>query len=88
MSSHLSSAMSEVVIGTIAQLVTGVTAELHPQTLKLKWKDAGSLGSVSFLLPFFLCGAVDHYLLGWGTMASWLACVALGGARWLSCIPR
>ena len=54
-------------------------AELEPEVLKLKWKEAVSLGSVSFLVPFFLCAAIAHYLLGWGVMPSWLAGVALGG---------
>ena len=105
---RISSAMAEVVMGTIAQLILGATigsgvlgsdeswvkflsgvgvmlltflagAELEPEVLKLKWKEAVSLGSVSFLVPFFLCAAVAHYLLGWGVMPSWLAGVALGG---------
>ena len=54
-------------------------AELEPEVLKLKWREAASLGSVSFLVPFFLCAAMAHYLLGWGVMPSWLAGVALGG---------
>jgi Kef-type K+ transport system membrane component KefB len=105
---RISSAMAEVVMGTIAQLILGATigsgflgseeswvkflsgagvmlltflagAELEPDVLKLKWKEAVSLGSVSFLVPFFLSAAVAHYLLGWGVMPSWLAGVALGG---------
>jgi glutathione-regulated potassium-efflux system ancillary protein KefC len=105
---RISSAMAEVVMGTIAQLILGATiglgvlgsdeswvkflsgvgvmlltflagAELEPEVLKLKWKEAVSLGSVSFLVPFFLSAAVAHYLLGWGVMPSWLAGVALGG---------
>ena len=105
---RISSAMAEVVMGTIAQLILGATiglgvlgsdeswvkflsgvgvmlltflagAELEPDVLKLKWKEAVSLGSVSFLVPFFLCAGVAHYLLGWGVMPSWLAGVALGG---------
>ena len=105
---RISSAMAEVVMGTVAQLILGATigsgflgseetwvkflsgvgvmlltflagAELEPDVLKLKWREAVSLGSVSFLVPFFLCAAVAHYLLGWGVMPSWLAGVALGG---------
>jgi Kef-type K+ transport system membrane component KefB len=105
---RISSAMSEVVMGTIAQLILGATiglgflgsdeswvrflsgvgvilltflagAELEPEVLKLKWKEAVSLGAVSFLVPFFLCAAAAHYLLGWAAMPSWLAGVALGG---------
>ncbi|MFY9627194.1 MAG: cation:proton antiporter [Methylocystis sp.] len=105
---RISSAMAEVVIGTLAQLVLAATigsgalgtdepwvkflsgvgvmlltflagAELEPAVLKLKWKEAVSLGSVSFLVPFFICAAISHYVLGWGVMPSWLAGVALGG---------
>ena len=93
---RISSAMAEVVMGTVAQLILSVTigsgflgseeswvkflsgvgvmlltflagAELEPEVLKLKWKEAASLGSVSFLVPFFLCAAVAHYLLGWAS---------------------
>ena len=114
---RISSAMAEVVMGTIAQLILGATiglgvlgsdeswvkflsgvgvmlltflagAELEPEVLKLKWKEAVSLGSVSFLVPFFLSAAVAHYLLGWGVMPSWLAGVALGELRWRSSTPR
>ena len=105
---RISSAMAEVVMGTVAQLILSVTigsgflgseeswvkflsgvgvmlltflagAELEPEVLKLKWREAASLGSVSFLAPFLLCAGVAHYLLGWGVMPSWLAGVALGG---------
>ncbi len=54
-------------------------AELEPEVLRLKWKEALSLGSVSFLIPFFFCAAISRYWLGWGVMPSWLAGVALGG---------
>ena len=82
---RISSAMAEVVMGTVAQLILSITigsgflgseeswvkflsgvgvmlltflagAELEPEVLKLKWREAASLGSVSFLAPFFLCG--------------------------------
>ena len=106
---RISSAMAEVVMGTLAQLILGATiglgvlgsdeswvkflsgvgvmlltflagAELEPDVLKLKWKEAVSLGSVSFLVLFFLSAAVaDVICSGWGVMPSWLAGVALGG---------
>ena len=52
-------------------------AELDPQVFKLKWKEAGAIGFASFLAPFVGCAAAAHYMLGWETMASWLAGVAM-----------
>jgi glutathione-regulated potassium-efflux system ancillary protein KefC len=103
---RISSALSEIVVGTIAQLVIGAAigsavlgtdeswikflsglgaivltflagAELDPQVFKLKWKEAGAIGFASFLAPFVGCAAAAHYVLGWETMASWLAGVAM-----------
>jgi len=39
--------------------------------------DAGAIGFASFLAPFVGCAAAAHYLLGWETMPSWLAGVAM-----------
>jgi glutathione-regulated potassium-efflux system ancillary protein KefC len=47
--------------------------EIEPAVLKLKWKEAGSVGFASFLVPFLICAAAAHFLLGWGVMGSWLA---------------
>src|SRR5277367_4024600 len=103
---RISSALSEIVVGTIAQLIIGAAigsavlgtdeswikflsglgaivltflagAELDPQVFKLKWKEAGAIGFASFLAPFVGCAAGAHYMLGWETMASWLAGVAM-----------
>jgi glutathione-regulated potassium-efflux system ancillary protein KefC len=103
---RISTALSEIVVGTIAQLIIGAAvgsailgtdeswikflsgigaiiltflagAELDPIVFKLKWKEAGAVGLVSFLLPFLVCAAAAHYLLGWETMPSWLAGVAM-----------
>ena len=103
---RISSALSEIVVGTIAQLIIGAAigsavlgtdeswikflsglgaivltflagAELDPQVFKLKWKEAGAIGFASFLAPFVGCAAAAHYMLGWETMASWLAGVAM-----------
>ncbi len=103
---RVSSALSEIVVGTIAQLIIGAAvgsamlgtdeswikflsglgaivltflagAELDPQVFKLKWKEAGAVGLVSFFLPFLGCAAAAHFLLGWETMPSWLAGVAM-----------
>ena len=103
---RISTALSEIVVGTIAQLIIGAAvgsavlgtdeswvkflsglgaivltflagAELDPQVFRLKWKDAASVGLVSFLFPFLGCTAAAHYLLGWPPMPSWLAGVAM-----------
>src|SRR5271155_1438314 len=103
---RISTALSEIVVGTIAQLIIGAAigsavlgtdeswikflsglgaivltflagAELDPQVFKLKWKEAGAIGFASFLAPFVGCAAAAHYILGWETMASWLAGVAM-----------
>ena len=103
---RISSALSEIVVGTIAQLIIGAAigsavlgtdeswikflsglgaivltflagAELDPQVFKLKWKEAGAIGFASFFAPFVGCAAAAHYLLGWETMPSWLAGVAM-----------
>ncbi len=52
-------------------------AELDPDVFKLKWKEAVSIGVASFLLPAVGCWAAAHYLLGWETMPSILAGIAL-----------
>jgi len=52
-------------------------AELDPDVFKLKWKEAVSVGLASFFLPSIGCWAAAHYLLGWDTMASILAGIAL-----------
>jgi glutathione-regulated potassium-efflux system ancillary protein KefC len=103
---RISTALSEIVVGTIAQLIIGAAigsavlgtdeswikflsgigaivltflagAELDPAVFRMKWKEAASVGLASFFLPFLLCAAVAHYVLGWGVMASWLAGVAM-----------
>jgi Kef-type K+ transport system membrane component KefB len=103
---RISTALSEIVVGTIAQLIIGAAvgsavlgtdeswvkflsglgaivltflagAELDPQVFRLKWKEAASVGLASFFLPFLGCAAAAHYLLGWETMPSWLAGVAM-----------
>jgi Sodium/hydrogen exchanger family len=52
-------------------------AELDPIVFRLKWKEAGAVGLANFLLPFLVCAAAAHYLLGWDIMPSWLAGVAM-----------
>ena len=102
----ISTALTEIVVGTVAQLIIGALvgrsglgsstawitflagtgaivltflagAELDPTIFRTKWKEATVVGLVGFFAPFLGCAAVAHYLLGWGTMASWLAGVAL-----------
>jgi Kef-type K+ transport system membrane component KefB len=103
---RISAALSEIVIGTVAQLFIGAAvgsaflgtdeswvkflagagaivltflagAELDPAVFRLRWKEAGAVGLISFALPFLACAAVAHWVLGWGVMPSWLAGVAL-----------
>jgi len=52
-------------------------SEIEPAVLKLKWKEAGSVGFASFLAPFLTCAGAAHFLLGWGVMGSWLAGLAM-----------
>ena len=103
---RVATALSEIVVGTIAQLVIGAIlgstvlgtdqtwikflsgtgailltflagAELDPVVFRERWKEAGAIGIVSFLVPFLGCTLAARYLLGWDTMASWLAGVAM-----------
>ncbi|MFD2181686.1 cation:proton antiporter [Rhodoplanes azumiensis] len=102
----IATALSEIVVGTIAQLVIGAAigsaalgtdeswikflsgtgailltflagAELDPSVFRERWKEAGAIGLVSFVVPFLGCTAVAYYGLGWSPMASWLAGVAM-----------
>lgn len=102
----IATALSEIVVGTIAQLVIGAAigsaalgtdeswikflsgtgailltflagAELDPSVFRERWKEAGAIGLVSFLAPFFGCAAATYYVLDWDPMASWLAGVAM-----------
>ncbi len=103
---RIATALSEIVVGTIAQLAIGAVigaavlgtdetwvkflsgtgaivltflagAELDPVVFRERWKEAGAIGFISFLAPFFGCAAAAYYLLGWDPMASWLAGVAM-----------
>ncbi len=103
---RISTALSEIVVGTVAQLIIGAIvgkgaigssapwitflagtgaivltflagAELDPLVFRRKWKESLGVGLVGFFGPFFGATAVAHYLLGWATMPSWLAGVAL-----------
>jgi glutathione-regulated potassium-efflux system ancillary protein KefC len=102
----VSTALSEIVVGTVAQLVIGVAigtdalaarsewvtflagagailltflagAELDPQVLVRKWREAGIVGLVGFFAPFLGCALAARFLLHWSWPASWLAGVAL-----------
>jgi glutathione-regulated potassium-efflux system ancillary protein KefC len=102
----IATALSEIVVGTVAQLVIGAAigaamlgtdqtwikflsgtgailltflagAELDPIVFSRRWKEAGAVGLISFLVPFLVCTAAARYLLGWDVMASWLAGVAM-----------
>jgi len=103
---RIATALSEIVVGTIAQLVIGAViggavlgtdqtwvkflsgtgailltflagAELDPTVFRQRWKEAGAIGVISFLVPFLGCALVARYVLAWDPMASWLAGVAM-----------
>jgi len=103
---RIATALSEIVIGTIAQLFIGALigatvlgtgetwikflsgtgaivltflagAELDPDVLRAKWREAGAIGLISFAAPFVGCTAAAYYVLHWSPMSSWLAGVAL-----------
>jgi len=102
----ISTALSEIVVGTIAQLIIGVIvgrsalgsssawvtflagtgaivltflagAELDPAIFATKWKEVVVVGLAGFFAPFLGAAAVAHYVLGWASVPSWLAGVAL-----------
>jgi Kef-type K+ transport system membrane component KefB len=102
----VATALSEIVVGTLAQLILGAAlgtsflgadqtwikflagagaivltflagAELDPEVFRRKWKEATAVGLISFFAPFLGCAAAAHWLLGWGSEASWLAGVAM-----------
>ena len=103
---RVATAMSEIVVGTVAQLIIGAAfgaaalgvdqgwikflsavgavmltflagVELDPEALRKNGKEAFGLGLVGFIAPFLGCAAVAHWVLGWGTAASWLTGIAL-----------
>ena len=103
---RISTALSEIVIGTVAQLFIGAFigtaalgakapwitflsgtgaivltflagAELDPEVLRSKIKEASVLGLVAFVAPFLGCTALAYYGLHWSVRASWLTGIAL-----------
>jgi glutathione-regulated potassium-efflux system ancillary protein KefC len=52
-------------------------AELEPEVLRKKFKEASVIGIVGFLAPFIGCSIVAYYFLKWDLRASLLAGVAL-----------
>ena len=103
---RVATALSEIVVGIVAQLVIGTLfgaaalgadqswitflagtaavvltflagAELDPEVMRRNWKEASSIGVISFLAPFLGCAAVAHYVLHWSVNASWLAGIAM-----------
>ena len=52
--------------GTGAILLTFLAgAELDPVVFRERWKEAGAIGVISFLVPFLGCTLAARYLLGW-----------------------
>jgi glutathione-regulated potassium-efflux system ancillary protein KefC len=103
---RIATALSEIVVGIIAQLVIGAVlggaalgtgeswvqflsgtgaivltflagAELDPVVFKRKWRQASTVGLVSFIAPFLGCTAAAYWVLHWHAQAAWLAGVAL-----------
>ncbi|NJO36182.1 MAG: hypothetical protein HC869_27170 [Rhodospirillales bacterium] len=52
-------------------------AELDPEIVRRRWREALGLGLASSLLPTLMCVAAARYLLDWSWSASVLAGVAL-----------
>ena len=102
----IATALSEILVGAIAQLIIGVAigatvlgtgetwikflsgtgailltflagAELDPVVFRERWKEAGAIGLISFVVPFLACAAAARYVLGWDVAASGLAGVAM-----------
>lgn len=102
----LATALSEIVVGTVAQLVIGAAigadalgahegwitfvsgagaivltflagAELDPEVLRSKFREAGAVGVAGFVFPFLGCFAVARFALHWALGPSWLVGVAL-----------
>jgi len=82
----ISTALSEIVVGTVAQLAIGALAGGEALNAKAPWitflagtgwKESSVIGLVGFFGPFFGATMVAHYLLAWSWRPSWLAGVAL-----------
>ncbi len=52
-------------------------AELEPDVMREKLKEAWVVGLVGFFAPFLGCATVARQILGWDPRASWLAGIAL-----------
>ncbi len=52
-------------------------AEIDPDAFRRQWKEATSVGLVSFFAPFLGCAAGAYWLLHWGAQASLLAGIAM-----------
>jgi len=51
--------------------------EIDPSSVKLKWKQAGAIGLMSFFVPFGLCAGLANVYLGWDVKPCWLAGIAM-----------
>ncbi len=52
-------------------------AELDPQIVRQKWREAVSIGLASFALPALIGASAAHYVLGWAWSPGLLAGIAL-----------
>lgn len=102
----IATALSEIVVGTIAQLIIGALlgssllagdstwilflsgagailltflagTELDPEVFRKQWRQATSIGLISFAAPFLGSAALARWVLGWSGQASWLAGIAM-----------
>jgi glutathione-regulated potassium-efflux system ancillary protein KefC len=68
----------EFLAGVGAVLLTFLAgAELDPEAIKGRLGEVLLIGIIGFLVPFFGCTAITHYLLGWTLPASLLVGLAL-----------
>jgi len=61
--------------GVVLTFLAG--AEVDPNVLRFKWRQAGAIGGLSFVLPFVSAGLFAHYIAGWNLRQAEIAGVAL-----------
>lgn len=61
--------------GVVLTFLAG--AEVDPQVLRSKWRQALAIGGLSFLLPFIVAGLFAHYAVGWNVRQAEIAGIAL-----------
>jgi Kef-type K+ transport system membrane component KefB len=61
--------------GVVLTFLAG--AEVDPNVLRFKWRQALAIGGVSFLIPFAAAGLFAHFAVGWNVRQAEIAGVAL-----------